>query len=62
LECLELDDSGETSQEEYEPPTKMRIPQPKPSVCRLGATHMPEMLEINHAERCKNGASKARRT
>uniref|UniRef100_A0A672MU32 Si:ch211-255f4.7 n=1 Tax=Sinocyclocheilus grahami TaxID=75366 RepID=A0A672MU32_SINGR len=50
----------EKSEEEYEPPTKMRIPQPEPSVRRLGATHMPEMVDINHAERCRNKGCKSK--
>lgn len=54
LESPELDDSSEDSEEEYELPTKMRIPQPEPSVRRLGAKHMPEMVDIKHAERCRN--------
>ena len=52
LESPELDDSSEDGEEEYEPPTKMRIPQPEPSVRRLVATHMPEMVDVKHAERC----------
>lgn len=60
-DCPELDDSSEKSEEVYEPPTKMRIPQPKPSVRRLGATHMPEMVDINHAERCRNKGCKSKR-
>lgn len=31
LECPELDNSSKKSEEEYEPPTKMRFSQPKPS-------------------------------
>ncbi|KAE8278218.1 hypothetical protein D5F01_LYC23708 [Larimichthys crocea] len=34
-----------------EPPTKTRIPQPEPSVRRLEARHMPDMMDIKHAER-----------
>ncbi|KAK0131303.1 PiggyBac transposable element-derived protein 3 [Merluccius polli] len=60
LESPELDDSSEDSEEEYEPPTKMRIPQPEPSVRRLGATHMPEMMDIKHAERCRNKGCKSK--
>ncbi|XP_032366182.1 piggyBac transposable element-derived protein 3-like [Etheostoma spectabile] len=54
LESLELDKSCDESEDEYEPPSKMRIPQPEPYVRRLGAMHMPEMMDIKHAERCRN--------
>ncbi|KAJ0004186.1 hypothetical protein NQD34_010400 [Periophthalmus magnuspinnatus] len=54
LDSPSFDDSSEDSEEEYQPPTKTRIPQPEPSVRRLGARHMPEMLDIKHAERCRN--------
>eukprot|EP00064_Thunnus_orientalis_P023460 superscaffoldBa00008893_g23703 len=54
----EHDDSSEDSEEEYEPPTKMWIPQPEPSVRRLGAMHMLEMVDIKHAERCRNKGCK----
>lgn len=54
LDSSSFDDSSEDSEEEYQPPTKMRIPQPEPSVRRLGARHMPEMMDIKHAERCRN--------
>ncbi|XP_027137478.1 piggyBac transposable element-derived protein 3-like [Larimichthys crocea] len=54
LDSLAFDDSSEDSEDEYQPPTKKRIPQPEPSVRRLGARHMPEMMDIKHAERCRN--------
>uniref|UniRef100_A0A3Q1C1W7 PiggyBac transposable element-derived protein domain-containing protein n=1 Tax=Amphiprion ocellaris TaxID=80972 RepID=A0A3Q1C1W7_AMPOC len=54
LDSLSFDDSSEDSEEEYQPPTKMRIPQPEPSVRKLGARDMPEMMDIKHAERCRN--------
>lgn len=54
LDSPSFDDSSEDSEEEYQPPTKTRIPQPEPSVRRLGARHMPEMMDIKHAERCRN--------
>ncbi|XP_043953092.1 piggyBac transposable element-derived protein 3-like isoform X3 [Gambusia affinis] len=54
LDSPSFDDSSEDSEEEYQPPTKTRIPQPEPSVRRLGARHMPEMVDIKHAERCRN--------
>ena len=60
LESPELDDSIENSEEAYEPPTKMWIPQPEPSVRRLGAIHMPEMVDIKHAERCRNKGCKSK--
>uniref|UniRef100_A0A8C9YZR5 Si:ch211-255f4.7 n=1 Tax=Sander lucioperca TaxID=283035 RepID=A0A8C9YZR5_SANLU len=60
LESLELDNSCEESEDEYEPPSKMRIPQPEPSVRRLGATHMPEMMDTKHAERCRNKGCKSK--
>lgn len=54
LDSPSFDDSSEDSEEDYQPPTKTRIPQPEPSVRRLGARHMPEMMDIKHAERCRN--------
>lgn len=51
LDTPSFDDNSEDSEEEYQPPTKTRIPQPEPSVRRLGARHMPEMMDIKHAER-----------
>lgn len=60
LDNPELDDNSENSEKEYEPPTEMRIPQPEPSVRRLGAMHMPEMVDINHAERCRNKGYKSK--
>ncbi|KAM7411867.1 hypothetical protein PAMA_021710 [Pampus argenteus] len=54
LDSLAFDDKSEDSEDEYQPPTKKRIPQPEPSVRRLGARHMPEMMDIKHAERCRN--------
>ena len=53
-------DADEESDEEYEPPAKIRIPQPEPSVRRLGATHMPEMMDVKHAERCRNRGCKGK--
>ncbi|XP_038132286.1 uncharacterized protein LOC119771273 isoform X2 [Cyprinodon tularosa] len=53
-------DSSEDSEEEYHPPTKTRIPQPEPSVRRLGARHMPEMMDIKHVERCRNKGCKGK--
>lgn len=60
LESPELDNSCEESEDEYEPPSKMRIPQPEPSVRRLGAMHMPEMMDTKHAERCRNKGCKSK--
>ncbi|XP_035985603.1 piggyBac transposable element-derived protein 3-like [Fundulus heteroclitus] len=60
LESPELDNSCEESEDEYEPPSKMRIPQPEPSVRRIGATHMPEMMDTKHAERCRNKGCKSK--
>uniref|UniRef100_A0A3B3B5P4 Si:ch211-255f4.7 n=1 Tax=Oryzias melastigma TaxID=30732 RepID=A0A3B3B5P4_ORYME len=56
MDSPSFDDSSESedSEEEYQPPTKTRTPQPEPSVRRLGARHMPEMMDIKHAERCRN--------
>jgi len=46
LNCPEqLDDSCEDSEEEYAPPTRMRIQQPEPSVRGLGARHTSEMMD-----------------
>ncbi|CAG5993253.1 unnamed protein product [Menidia menidia] len=53
MESPAFDDSSEDSEEEYRPPSKTRIPQPEPSVRRVGAIHMPEMMDIKHAERCR---------
>ncbi|XP_041697944.2 piggyBac transposable element-derived protein 3-like [Coregonus clupeaformis] len=60
LESPELENSCEESEDEYEPPSKMRIPQPEPSVRRLGAMHMPEMMDTKHAERCRNKGCKSK--
>ncbi|CAB1327161.1 unnamed protein product [Coregonus sp. 'balchen'] len=60
LESPELENSCEESEYEYEPPSKMRIPQPEPSVRRLGAMHMPEMMDTKHAERCRNKGCKSK--
>ncbi|CAB1338832.1 unnamed protein product [Coregonus sp. 'balchen'] len=60
LESPELENSCEESEDEYEPPSKMRIPQPEPSVRRLGAMHMPEMIDTKHAERCRNKGCKSK--
>ncbi|KAI3376615.1 hypothetical protein L3Q82_017049, partial [Scortum barcoo] len=54
LDSPSFDDSSEDSEEEYQPPTKTRIPQPELSIRRLGARHMPEMMDIKHGERCRN--------
>uniref|UniRef100_A0A087YB86 PiggyBac transposable element-derived protein domain-containing protein n=1 Tax=Poecilia formosa TaxID=48698 RepID=A0A087YB86_POEFO len=54
LDGSSSDDNSEDSEEEYQPPIKTRIPQPEPSVRRLGARHMPEMMGIKYAERCRN--------
>lgn len=54
LDSSSFDDSSEDSEEEYQPPSKTRIPQREPSVCRLGARHMPAMMNMKHAERCRN--------
>ena len=53
-------DADEESDAEYEPPAKIRIPQPEQSVRRLGATHMPEMMDGKHAERCRNRGCKGK--
>ncbi|TNN64834.1 hypothetical protein EYF80_024925 [Liparis tanakae] len=49
LDCPEqLDDSSEDSEEEYAPPTRMRILQPEKSVRGRGARHTSEMMDIKH--------------
>ncbi|KAJ8410212.1 hypothetical protein AAFF_G00201930 [Aldrovandia affinis] len=62
LNYLDLDDGddSEESGEEYEPPMKMRVPQPEPSVRKYGARHMPEMVDCKHAERCRNQGCKGK--
>ncbi|KAL6462745.1 hypothetical protein MHYP_G00291670 [Metynnis hypsauchen] len=61
LDLPELDNSAsEESEEEYEPPVKMRIPQPESSVRKYGAMHMPEMVDCKHAERCRNKGCKSK--
>ncbi|KAL2096959.1 hypothetical protein ACEWY4_006166 [Coilia grayii] len=60
LDSPELDGNSDDSEEDYEPPTKVRIPQPEPSVRKLGAVHMPEMMDIRHAERCRNKGCKGK--
>lgn len=51
MESPELDDSREDSEEKYEAPSKMRISQPQSFVLKLGAVHMPEMVETKYAEK-----------
>ncbi|XP_063742520.1 piggyBac transposable element-derived protein 3-like [Eleginops maclovinus] len=62
LDSPELDGDSEDSEdgEDYEPPTKVRIQQPEPSVRKVGAVHMPEMMDIKHAERCRNKGCKGK--
>uniref|UniRef100_A0A3B3DT86 Si:ch211-255f4.7 n=1 Tax=Oryzias melastigma TaxID=30732 RepID=A0A3B3DT86_ORYME len=45
-------------EEEYQPSTKTRTPQPEPSVRRIGARHMPEKMDIK--ERCRNKGCKGK--
>ncbi|CAJ1081222.1 piggyBac transposable element-derived protein 3-like isoform X2 [Xyrichtys novacula] len=54
MDSASFEDSSEDSEEEYQPPAKTRLPQPEPSVRRLGSRHMPEMMDIKHAVRCRN--------
>lgn len=53
-------DDSEESEEEYEPTIKKRIPQPEESLRKYGARHMPEMVDCNHAERCRNHGCKGK--
>ncbi|XP_076605322.1 uncharacterized protein LOC143331991 isoform X2 [Chaetodon auriga] len=53
-------DNSEESEEEYEPPIKKRIPQPEAWLRKYGARHMAEMVDCNHAERCRNQGCKGK--
>ncbi|KAL6463742.1 hypothetical protein MHYP_G00281330 [Metynnis hypsauchen] len=62
LDLPELYNSAsEESEEEYEPPVKMRIPQPESSVRKYGAMHMPEMI-ANMQKDAQIRAAKTRHT
>ena len=54
------DDGGSDNSLGYEPPTQRRLPQPERSVRRRGAVHMPEMMDVKHAQRCRKKGCKSK--